>query len=144
MMELENENDINENSINYNVTHDCDYKLFLNDDAFEEGETDEEKECIRTLLYQKDFLRIFNMTEFDDDIANKNIRNLFKHVTKSDEISWCMNEIAKKSIFQNKEIGLMMLYSFDYMYLSHLCISEYIKNGCISETNLNNLKKAIQ
>jgi hypothetical protein len=134
--------------MDYNVTHDCDYKLFLNDDAFEEGETDEEKECIRTALYQRDFLRIFNMTTFDDDVANNKLRELFTIITKSDEISWCMKEIAKKSIYQNEEIGLMMLYSFDYMYLSHLCISEYIKNGFISEANLNlltfNINKAIQ
>jgi hypothetical protein len=127
----------------YNVNYDCDYKLFLNDDAFEEGETDEEKESIRTALYQKDLLKIFYMNTFDDDVINKKIRDLFIILKKSDEISSCMKELSKKSIYQNEEIGLMMLFSFDYMYLSHLCISEYIKNGFISEANLNNLKKAI-
>jgi hypothetical protein len=55
-----------------------------------------------------------------------------------------MKELSKKSIFSNEEIGLMMFFSFDYMYLSHPCISEYIKTGYISEANLNILKKSIQ
>jgi hypothetical protein len=30
------------------------------------------------------------------------------------------------------------------MYLSHPCISEYIKTGAISEANLRNLQEAIK
>ena len=52
--------------------------------------------------------------------------------------------IIKKSIFSNEEIGLMMLFSFDYMYLSHMCISEYIKSGAISEENLRLLQECVK
>ena len=141
-----NENDCKKvnNNISYNVDYELYYNLFLNDEAFEEGETEEEKESIRTLLYQKDLLAIFNMNKFDDDIINNQIRDLFIYVKESKELLLCMMELSKKSIFSNTEIGLMMLFSFDYMYLSHPCISEYIKTGAISYVNLKNLQEAIK
>jgi hypothetical protein len=131
-------------NINYNVDYELYYNLFLNDEAFEEGETEEEKELIRTVLYQKDMLAIFNMNKFDDDIINNQIRDLFIYVKESNELLLCMKDLSKKSIFSNEEIGLMMLFSFDYMYLSHPCISEYIKTGAISEDNLKNLQESIK
>ena len=70
-------------NINYNVDYELYYNLFLNDEAFEEGETEEEKELIRTVLYQKDMLAIFNMNKFDDDIINNQIRDLFIYVKES-------------------------------------------------------------
>jgi hypothetical protein len=133
-----------ENTINYNFDYELYYNLFLNDEAFEEGETEEEKELIRTLLYQKDMLAIFNMNKFEDDIINNKIKDLFIYLKNSNELLLCMKELSKKSIFSNEEIGLMMCFSFDYMYLSHPCISEYIKTGAISEEKLKNLQEAIK
>ena len=132
------------NDIDYNIDYEPNYNLFLDDSAFEENETEEEKENIRTALYQKDLLAVFNMSEFDEDVINKKIRELFLLIQENEDLFLCMNNISKKSIFSNEEIGLMIMYSFEYMYLSHFCISEYIKTGSISEANLNNLKQAIE
>ena len=131
-------------NIDYNVDYETNYNLFFDDNAFEGDESEEDKETIRTLLYQKDLLGVFNETEFDEDVINKKVRDLFVILKKNDDLLFCMKEISKKCIFSNEDIGLMMFFSFDYMYLSHPCISEYIKTGSISETNLNILKKAIQ
>ena len=132
------------NIIDYNVNYETNYNLFLDDSAFEGDESEEDKESIRTLLYQKDLLGVFNENVFDEDVINKKVRDLFVILKNNDGLLFCMKEISKKSIFSNEEIGLMMFFSFDYMYLSHPCISEYIKTGSVSETNLNILKKAIQ
>ena len=132
------------NIIDYNVNYETNYNLFLDDSAFEGDESEEDKESIRTLLYQKDLLGVFNENVFDEDVINKKVRDLFVILKNNDGLLFCMKEISKKSIFSNEEIGLMMFFSFDCMYLSHPCISEYIKTGSVSEANLNILKKAIQ
>jgi hypothetical protein len=128
---------------NYNVNYETNYNLFFDDSAFEGDESEEDKETIRTLLYQKDLLGIFNESVFDEDVINKKVRDLFVILKNNDGLLFCMKEVSKKSIFSNEEIGLMMFFSFDYMYLSHPCISEYLKTGSISDANLNILKKAI-
>ena len=132
-----------ENSIDYNVDYETNYNLFFDDSAFEGDETEEEKESIRTLLYQKDLLGVLNENVFDEDIINKKVRDLFFILKKNNDLLFCMKELSKKSVFSNEEIGLMIFFSFDYLYLSHPCISEYIKNGSISDANLNIFKKAI-
>ena len=132
-----------ENMIHYNVDYETNYNLFFDDSAFEGDETEEDKESIRTLLYQKDLLAVFSMTEFDEDILNKKTRDLYVILKNNEDLLFCMKELSKKCIYSNEEIGLMMFFSFDYMYLSHPSISEYIKTGSVSETNLNILKESI-
>ena len=135
----------NENTLlDYNTNYETNYNLFFDDAAFEGDETEEDKEMIRTLLYQKDLLAILNENVFDDDVINKKVRELFVFLKKNTDLLFCMKELSKKSMFSNEEIGLMMLFSFDYLYLSHPCISEYIKTGSVSEANLSILKKTIQ
>ena len=132
-----------ENTINYNVDYEINYNLFFHDSAFEGDETEEDKESIRTLLYQKDLLAVFSMTEFDEDILNKKTRDLYVILKNNEDLLFCMKELSQKCIYSNEEIGLMIFFSFDYMYLSHPCISEYIKTGSVSETKLNILKESI-
>ena len=43
----------------------------------------------------------------------------------------------------DKEIGLMLMFSYDYMYLTHICVSELLDTGSISETNISNLRSII-
>jgi hypothetical protein len=130
--------------LDYNTDYETNYNLFFDDAAFEGDETKEDKEMIRTILYQKDLLAVLNENVFDDDVINKKVRELFVFLKKNADLLFCMKELSKKSMFSNEEIGLMMLFSFDYLYLSHPCISEYIKIGSVSEANLKILKKAIQ
>jgi hypothetical protein len=132
-----------ENTIHYNVNYETNYNLFFDDSAFEGDETEEDKESIRTLLYQKDLLAVFSMNDFDEDIINKKTRDLYVILKNNNDLLFCMREISKKCIYSNEEIGLMMFFSFDYMYLSHPCISEYLNSGSISEANLNILKESI-
>jgi hypothetical protein len=132
-----------ENTIDYNVDYETNYNLFFDNSAFEGDETEEDKESIRTLLYQKDLLGVFNVTEFDEDIVNKKVRDLYIILKNNDDLLFCMRELSKKCIYSNEDIGLMMFFSFDYMYLSHPCISEYIKTGSILDANLNILKELI-
>jgi hypothetical protein len=42
-----------------------------------------------------------------------------------------------------QEFGLMLLFSYDYMYLTHICISELLDTGIISEKNMSNLRSII-
>jgi hypothetical protein len=43
----------------------------------------------------------------------------------------------------DEELGLMILFAYDYMYLSHACISEYLETGQILEKNIQNLRAVI-
>ena len=42
-----------------------------------------------------------------------------------------------------KAFGLMILFAYDYMHLSHICISELIETGKITEKNMWKLKSIV-
>ena len=43
----------------------------------------------------------------------------------------------------DEELGLMMLFAYDYMYLSHICISEFLETGKVTDDNIVRLKSLI-
>ena len=43
----------------------------------------------------------------------------------------------------DEELGMMLLFSYDYMYLTHICISEFIETGTITDENISKLDKAL-
>jgi hypothetical protein len=54
-----------------------------------------------------------------------------------------MLKLAANFLSEDIEIGLMLLFSYDYMYMSHKCICEFINSGQISEKNISELRSAI-
>ena len=63
----------------------------------------------------------------------------------------CINENMKKIINIIKEknpffapddrTAFTILFSFDYLHITHSCICDILKNGVITEENLKNLNK---
>lgn len=127
----------------YNSKYICSY----NDDdvILPEDNVDEcDKSFIRTAIYRSDFLSIFELEDFNDEIINKSIHDLYEKIKTSEELYFCMKEVSKSFITDDCEMGLMMLFSFDFLYLSHPCICEFLETGQISETKIELLKKAFQ
>ena len=54
-----------------------------------------------------------------------------------------MIKLASYFMSEEEELGLMILFSYDYMYLTHICISEYLETNQVSENNMKRLKALI-
>jgi hypothetical protein len=54
-----------------------------------------------------------------------------------------MLKLAQKFMSNDEEFGLMILFSFDYMDLTHICISEFLEKGVVNKENMQKLKSAI-
>lgn len=134
------------NLLNYNIYHKCRYHkdedIFLKTDNV----SDNEKDMIRYILYKDDLLQIFNTNENDDIFQELDnyISYLFELVLKSEPLCECMKIVASNKLMtENKELGLCLLYSYDYMYATHACVSDYLQNRHIKEENIQQLKKLI-
>lgn len=128
----------------YNTKYECRY---YKDDVFLETDdvTDDEKEFIRNVLYREDLLNIFSIAENDDsDIFDEVISELYKQINNCIELSECMRLAAAKLISENEEMGLCILYSYDYMYLTHKCVTSYLENGLITQADFKLLKNQLQ
>lgn len=100
-------------------------------------------------LYQEDqyrieYLNAFNLEEFDDKHINQEIDALFERVKTSPELAACMTKSAAG--FGNRDflhVGLMGLFAFDFFYLAHPCICEFLETGTITQEKINALLSAL-
>ncbi len=135
--------------MNYNTKYVCSYN---DSDVFLESEiqvlNDDEKNFIREALYRRDLCNIFNIEDqvLDEKLISDNISNLYKLINGQKFLNLCITTISNKFFCSSDlELGFMVLFSFDYLYLAHNCISEFIESGQINEKNksLIELKKKL-
>jgi hypothetical protein len=133
----------------YNTKYVCSYN---DSDVFFESElailNEDEKIFIREALYRRDLCNIFNIEDqnFNEKIITPIISGLFKNINGEKFIKSCMTKVSNKFFYSSDlELGFMVLFSFDYLYLVHPCISEFIETGRINEFNksLIELKKML-
>ena len=129
----------------YNTKVVCTYHtpgVFLETDEI----TDNEKEFVRNVLYRQELLDIFGKEDFFENEMSDEISELYKKLEGCDNLRECMRKISEKFTNQedNEEVGLLILFSYDYMYLTHLCVCEFLETGEIKKENIINLIKCIE
>jgi len=120
----------------YDTKFECRYNR---DDVFLETDevNDDEKSFIRNILYKEDLLNIF-FIDFNDefDVFINVINELYMKIKDYIPLKECMKKMAATIMSEDEQSGLLIMYSYDYMYISHKCISEYLEGGFLSEENM--------
>ena len=125
----------------YNTKYECRYHR---DDIFLETDdvTDYEKEYIRDILYKEDLINIFNIDNNDNfEELNYILSEINVKVKDYEPLNQIMKKTASILLSENTELGLYILFSYDYMYITHKCVSEYLDMGSLSEENIKLLDK---
>ena len=137
----------------YNTKVECTYntpEVFLETDDI----TDDEKMFIRDTIYRQEFLNIFDIDFENDDEDNEEkinnaLKELYNRIKDCTGFRKCMVKVVEKHMnigkymTSDEELGLTLLFSYDYMYLTHICISEFIETGKISNDNIGRLDKTL-
>jgi hypothetical protein len=126
----------------YNTEVICTYNtesIFLEIDEL----TEHDKEFIMDAVYRQELLNIFDIEDYDDMKIDIAMMNLYENIKGCKELEKSIKKIAGDLYSLDGIIGLMLLFSYDYMYLTHVCVSEFLKTGKVSETNIFNLEKKI-
>lgn len=125
----------------YDTKFECRYHredVFLETDEV----TDDEKNFIRNLLYKEDILNIF-IIDFNDDfeVFTNVINELYEKIKNFLPFKECMKKMATSIMSEDEQSGLVIMYSYDYMYITHKCVSEYLDTGLLSEENMKLLSE---
>jgi hypothetical protein len=126
----------------YNTKYVCIYNsndVFLDTDEV----TNSEKDCILNILYRQDILSIFELEEFDEKLLNQCIFELYEKVKIDSKIKKIMLHLAEKMMSNDEKLGFLIMYSFDYLYVTHKCISQILESGDISEEYVNEFYKIL-
>jgi len=96
------------------------------------------------MIYRSELNGVFGLEEFDSEIINNKLINLCGQMYQHKEFSKIMEKCASKILTEDNTMGLMMLFSYDYFYLSHPCICEYLSYSTINQQKLNQLVLRIE
>jgi len=124
----------------YNTKIICTYhtdEIFLPSDDINEYE----KGFIRNVIYRQELLDILEMEIYREEDMNIKLKELYEILKECEEMKKCMLEMANIFHSQDVELGLMMLFSYDYLFITHKCISEYLDNKIIPTELLEKIKQ---
>jgi hypothetical protein len=125
----------------YNLNYDCLYKVEEKEENKANGKDGQKK-------YQTDILTIFEMEIFDEEKIIDVLDTIYAKVKNNEHIKRCMNTIHANTFLISDqdmfEYSFIIMYSYEYLYVTHPCICDLLLRGEISETNLENLLKIIQ
>jgi hypothetical protein len=125
----------------YDTKFECRYHR---DDVFlDTDNVNEHEKCfIRDILYKEDLLNIFSIDHFDDFGTFSNvISELYNKIKECEPLTEPMKKMATKVISEDLQTGLCILYSYDYMNITHKCVSEYLDTGSLSQENIKLLEE---
>jgi hypothetical protein len=94
------------------------------------------------LEYQNEFLKVFNVEEYNDEIINNVRKLLYKELVKQKEFNNLFDNACKviNNSEGDNEWGMLVLLSYDHFYKFHKCIQLFYqeKDDFIKEINLLN------
>jgi hypothetical protein len=103
----------------------------------------EDLEDMSDYLYKTELVHLFNCKDFNSSVIDSIITDLYLKLSFHNELKECMVIAASKILSEDLEIGFTALFSYNYMYLTHRCICDFLELGEISEQNMNTLKSAV-
>lgn len=128
----------------YNTSITCTYNsdnIFLSTDKID----DDSKNFVRDVIYRQEMCDIFGMNDYDGNIVDKELNDIYNKIKYHDEFYSFIKIAASKFIFPDDDLmGMAILYSFDYMNMTHICVSEFITKNTISSDNLKKLKDILE
>lgn len=98
----------------YNTNYKCTYHTIADD--------------IDDHIYKKDMLGVFGVERFDSCIINSHIESLYENLKNNDDLVSCMKKAATTLLSEDPVLGLMILFSYDFLFVSHPCICAYLEN----------------
>ena len=104
-------------NIDINIDFACTYQLIDDyDDSF--------------MLYKVQFLQIFNLQDYDDNLINKKVENLYDKIKDNEIIK---NLIENDKYYQDNLASFMLYFRYDTLFLFHKILINILNKKNISE-----------
>ena len=123
-----------------------DYELTYKKEGQEEYDDDDDDDDDDDVVdkYQNDLLNVFNnLKEYDPVIIDKIIVNIYQIFMKNDRMKNILKIIANQQMSEELDIGCVLLFSYDYFYLTHQFLKTYFIKNIYDENIIIRLEKKI-
>jgi len=107
-------------------------------------ESKEELLDMANFIYKNELLSAFGIVEYNNLVINERVKELYKILFTEGALdayskqifTILMKKMAAEFFTEDLESGFIMLFSYSYFHLTHLCLSDFFNNGKIEEQNL--------
>ena len=101
-------------------------------------------------LYRVQFLQVFKLSEWEDNVINNKIEKIFNILNTDNNINLdnILNIISESENYKSlmllfgddKLCQFKLLFGFDLFSIFHKCLCDYFNNGSIKEDDILKLK----
>jgi hypothetical protein len=110
-----------------------------------------EFEDMSEMIYRAELLQILgiNNQEPYDNICEsfgfktENLMDIYNRVKFNADFLKCVENVKQLYSYKDLEDGYIALFSYDYFFLTHKCLCDFINFGKITDKNIINLRKAV-
>jgi len=113
-------------------------------------ESEDELLEMAVIVYKTELLAFFGLNEYDDKKVNDMIEGLYKKIfaelSNDNGKSILMKMVEKLSahlLSDDLMSGFILLFSYSYFHLTHLCLCDFLNDGKMNEMHINALNGAI-
>ena len=135
---------------NYDIEYLCKYKNELEINKYKELIITENNDIdieidIESELYRLDVLNIFEMDNYNDTTIMKRIDEIYECFIKNSKnpqilkFRKILNKSSQLFMSSDERFGLTVLFSYEYLNITHECICEIIKTTNINENTLRKI-----
>lgn len=90
--------------------------------------------------YRQQILKVFALSEYTDEIT-QGIDSIYEDIRENSEFCELLEKAANSMLSEERELGLVILFSYDHFPAFHECIKEFKKNNIAPTDKINNLKE---
>tara|TARA_Y100000590_G_scaffold460579_1_gene620208 strand:- start:458 stop:802 length:345 start_codon:yes stop_codon:yes gene_type:complete len=76
--------------------------------------------------YRDTYLKIFKLDNFDEEVINSQLANIKNIIVKNDIFRELLTKSAGLYLTEDLDIGLMILFSYDYLKDFTQCLNDFI------------------
>ena len=126
------------------VLRDCYHK----EDKFNLADVEEFTD-MSELVYQAELLQVLNISATplysgNVEFNTEQILELYNHVKPNTQFIECVEKAKYHHSCEDLEIAFMVLFSYDYFFLTHRCVCDFLNTGKINDSHITALKNAIK
>jgi hypothetical protein len=103
------------------------------------------------LIYQADLLKAFCYSSAEVETGKIEftlkmdlLMELYDKIIIDPGFLHCVELAKTKHVCEDNKMGFTVMFSYDYFFLTHKCVSEFLNSGEISIKTINDLKTALE
>jgi hypothetical protein len=102
--------------------------------------TKQDEEFVRNCVYRQELLNLFDLDDYHEHQLQEKIDLLYEELHTQLDFEKILSKFTSSGMFC-KETAFMVLFSFDFLHATQLCLFDYLENRKVKNENVDSLLK---